>query len=337
MTTTKFNQLTKAEKQQHAILSEKDKIKFSNALARSAQMLSLNEIRLIYLAVQKIEPGMKMIDYIKSEGTTVTAAEFRKAYGMSQKSAVDALKAAVANLYERSIVWKLDSSDETWTRWLGSRTRYRDGRVTIKFNPDLIENGHLLQIKNNFVLLSMNHIAEFKSAHSINLYRVLKSYEFVTYQTIKLENLHHQLYSSASSLKDFGNFRKEVLEKAIKEINQHTDLNVSYTTTRGAANKVLAVNFIFGADVAEVETQTDTATVSRRARSAPDFEAAVKMIHKANTDAILAIPAIELELINRVVAMVAYEGRDPESGKQHLRINLSAAAASHGINLINAI
>lgn len=228
-------------KQEYAEYLDDECIKLSNALTRAAQMLSLNELRLIYLAVKKIPAGITAAQYLSNPSITITAAEFRARYGMTQDAAQKALKSSAKGLYERSVIWHLGDESETWTRWIWSRTKYQNGSVSIKFTPDILP--HLLKLQCHFTLLELNYVGAFKSANTVRLYHILKSWQSYGGKTLFIEDLHHQLDSNATCIKDFGQFRRHVLESSIAEINGLTGLSVSYTPIKGAQVRVVKITF----------------------------------------------------------------------------------------------
>lgn len=228
-------------KQEYAEYLDDECIKLSNALTRAAQMLSLNELRLIYLAVKKIPAGITAAQYLSNPSITITAAEFRARYGMTQDAAQKALKSSAKGLYERSVIWHLGDESETWTRWIWSRTKYQNGSVSIKFTPDILP--HLVKLQSHFTLLELNYVGAFKSANTVRLYHILKSWQSYGGKTLFIEDLHHQLDSNATCIKDFGQFRRHVLESSIAEINGLTGLSVSYTPIKGAQGRVVKITF----------------------------------------------------------------------------------------------
>jgi hypothetical protein len=228
-------------KQEYAEYLDDECIKLSNALTRAAQMLSLNELRLIYLAVKKIPAGITAAQYLSNPSITITAAEFRARYGMTQDAAQKALKSSAKGLYERSVIWHLGDESETWTRWIWSRTKYQNGSVSIKFTPDILP--HLVKLQSHFTLLELNYVGAFKSANTVRLYHILKSWQSYGGKTLFIEDLHHQLDSNATCIKDFGQFRRHVLESSIAEINGLTGVSVSYTPIKGAQGRVVKITF----------------------------------------------------------------------------------------------
>ena len=246
---------TVKSKQEYAELLDEECIKLSNALTRAAQMLSLNELRLIYLAVKKIPVGITAAEYLSNPSITITAAEFRARYGMDQDAAQKALKSSAKALYDRSVIWNLGDESETWTRWVWARTKYQNGSVSIKFTPDILP--HLLKLQSHFTLLELNYVGAFKSANTVRLYSILSSWKSKGGKTFAIEDLHHQLDSNATCIKDFGQFRRHVLKSSVAEINGLTGLIVTYTPIKGAQGRVVKIAFT-------VNTKVDIAKTASR-------------------------------------------------------------------------
>jgi plasmid replication initiation protein len=70
-----------------------------------------------------------------------------------------------------------------------------------------------------------------KSEYSIHLYEILKSYENLGTYTVELEELK-QLLMLSDKYDRYDNFRTKIIETALKEINEKTDIIISYKPIR---------------------------------------------------------------------------------------------------------
>ena len=75
-----------------------------------------------------------------------------------------------------------------------------------------------------------------KSKYSIRLYELFKSYYNLRYFEISVDELKKML-NVENKYTDYKNFRVNVIDKSIEEINSTTDLQVSYTPIRN--NRVI--------------------------------------------------------------------------------------------------
>ena len=82
-----------------------------------------------------------------------------------------------------------------------------------------------------------------KSAFSVRIYELMKSYAFQKTKTFELDELKKLLMvEDVKSYTRFPDFRRKVLEIAEREINELTDITISYETiTKG--RKVVKIKF----------------------------------------------------------------------------------------------
>ena len=133
--------------------------------------------------------------------------------------------------------------------------------VTIRFSREIIPM--LIDLKRNFTQYNLKNIAELESRFSIavyklcclyhNKYRGLKAngkydvdLEAYREPVIKIAELR-KLTNTVDKYASFYNFEQRVLSKAVEEINEKTNLKVSYRKIY-ASRKVVAVKFQISSD-----------------------------------------------------------------------------------------
>ena len=80
-----------------------------------------------------------------------------------------------------------------------------------------------------------------RGAHALHFYELLKQYEAIGCRDLTIDDLREK-FELQNKYKLFNNLKIRVIEPSIKEINEHTDLSVSYTQiTKG--RKVIALRF----------------------------------------------------------------------------------------------
>jgi plasmid replication initiation protein len=100
---------------------------------------------------------------------------------------------------------------------------------------------YLIGLTKNFTQYELYNILALKSKYSIRLFELFKSYSYQKRKEFPIDTLKELLY--ASNYVKFGDFRRRVLEPAIEEINEYTELTISYETIH-KGKKVIAVKFI---------------------------------------------------------------------------------------------
>jgi plasmid replication initiation protein len=124
----------------------------------------------------------------------------------------------------------------------------KKGVLELEFHADL--KPHFLQMKAHFTQYSLTEFLSLSSVYSQRLYEILKSYNSQNYVDMTLDELYKALDVPVSHKKDFGNFRRLVLEQAHKEIVQG-NLSLQYRwepIKSGRGGKVTAIRFSFGGD-----------------------------------------------------------------------------------------
>lgn len=209
----------------------REQISMSNALVRAAHRMTLSEKRIIALGIaftdqtQKLPPnaGWKI---------RIHASQYAEKFDVDTHTAYDQLKTASRRLYlrEASSVWqykeRYDDTVEFNFRWVSSAAYAKDyGWVELNFTPEVAP--HLIDLKEKFTTYKLKQTVALQSIYGWRLYEVLLSYasqqkekEFDFYEFALLMD------APGSCLKDFGALRRVVIEPAVKEINEKSDLKI---------------------------------------------------------------------------------------------------------------
>ena len=107
---------------------------------------------------------------------------------------------------------------------------------------------YLLQLKKEFVQAKLPTLLQFNSKYSSRLYLLLKAHFdrqkkhkenlFVVYD---IEDLNNR-FELAKSYNQYSNFKDKFLLKSIDEINEHTELNISYEELK-TGRKITSIEF----------------------------------------------------------------------------------------------
>lgn len=151
------------------------------------------------------------------------------------------IKATLKHLSDRSM-WLDDGESETLMRWL-SYVKINKNSEKVFIEIDRTIAPFLFELKEKFTKYQLYNVLAMKSAFSVRIYELLKSYAYQKNKTFDLEELKRLLeVENVKSYVRFPDFRRKVLEKAQEEINELTDLNISYKPiTKG--KKVIKIEF----------------------------------------------------------------------------------------------
>lgn len=225
------------EKEFELVKKRTYKVVKDNDLIQKAQFsLTATQQKIICYIISLVKPeddifGMyeiKVRDYAELSGTPLDHIynEF--------KDMIDDL--------DQKAFWVKDGDKTFKFRWF-SEAEYieKKGILRVMLNSNMKQ--YLLHLQNNFTSYELWNILALKSKWSIRLYEVFKSYEFLEEKTFNVEELKELL--GATNYKQFGDFKKRVLEKAKDEINQFTDINIDYKTEQsGKEHKITSITFM---------------------------------------------------------------------------------------------
>ena len=202
----------------------------TNRLNMAIQNLSLAEIRLIQLAIIDAREYGKGIDTVTP--LSIHASRYSEAFNVSRHAAYDAMTNAEANLFKRYFTF-LDESDglPTKSTWI-TQVKYdkKNAIIQIIFAPAVVnEITRIDGIEQFFSQYALEQIAEMTSMYSIRLYELLNQWKVAKKTPVfKLEIFRGQLGVGVNEYKRMSDFKRRVLDLAVNEINEKSDLKVSY-------------------------------------------------------------------------------------------------------------
>ncbi len=163
------------------------------------------------------------------------------------------IKATLKGLRDKSMWLELPDGSETTVAWLDKvTTNKRSGTVSIRIDRDMAP--FLLDLKERFTQYQLVEVLGMKSSYSIKLFELLRSYEGMGGYTFQLDDLKRRLMiDTIPAYRSFPEFRRRILEPAVKEINNLTDTLVEYEVLfRGKNRGAYAIRFtVMSKDVLE--------------------------------------------------------------------------------------
>lgn len=221
----------------------------TNWLNQALQNLSLVEIRVLQLAIVDARETGQGLD--ADTPLAITSDRYANAFGINKKNAYEMLKSAEETLFNRRFT--VMSEDEAGnpmpvkSRWL-SQVGYLDGRGELRVWLSPIVVKAIIRIDGAvdfFTQYLLKNTIHFKSVYSVRLYELLKQWQKSDPKKIpmfELQKLRGQLGIADDEYLRMGNFKQRVLDKAVTEINEHSDLEVSYTQ-RKKGRVIIGFNF----------------------------------------------------------------------------------------------
>ena len=202
-----------------------------NALINASYNLELTEQRLIMLAIMNArESGHGITADSKLE---IHASDYAKLFNVSIDASYKALREALNNLFNRQFSYtaeykKTGKVGIVRSRWV-SRIFYVDdlALLEITFAPDVVPL--ITRLEEHFTSYQAKQVAHLTSKYATRLYELLISWREVgKVPQIEIGEFRNRLGLLDDEYTAMHNFKKRVLEPSIQQINEHTDITVTY-------------------------------------------------------------------------------------------------------------
>ncbi len=217
----------------------------SNRLVEACYRLNLIEQQIILFAISRSRD--EQLGLSPNNPVTIAASAFAKVFGTNESKVYGQLKEALGDLFERSVtIYDTDPAtgkDRTvTTRWISDKA-YIDGagHIQLTFAPRVIP--YITRLESEFTSYRLEKISGMSSAHAVRLYELLVQYLTIGKREIELSDLRKSL-GLTDEYKAIKDFKKRVIVVAVAQINEHSDIRVSYTqrkTGRTVSHLIFAI------------------------------------------------------------------------------------------------
>lgn len=209
-------------------LTEKSIVTQDNTLINASYTMTLNEKRLLVLALSKIDPMGKA--WLEGGKVKVTAKEWTDIFGLDLKSSYKRLKQSADDLYNRSVrVWGNNNKGEK-IRWLSAeKYSLNDGYVEIRFGREMVY--YLSGMVDQFTSYQLLQVSGLKSTHSIRMYELAKQFDGTGWRYIELGHLRNMLNLN-NSYTNWRDLKKRVIDRACAEVTAKSDLRIGYDVVK---------------------------------------------------------------------------------------------------------
>ena len=201
-----------------------------NLLINASYNLEVTEQRLILLAIINArQTGNGITADSKLE---IHASDYASRFDVTNDGAYRALKNAVLNLFDRQFSFKEEDRNgkigTVKSRWV-SRIKYIDDSATLEitFAPDVVPL--ITRLEQHFTSYQIKQVAQLTGKYAIRLYELLIAWREVgKVPQINLAEFRNKIGVEDDEYMRMSDFKIRVLEPSIKQINEHTDITVTY-------------------------------------------------------------------------------------------------------------
>ncbi|WP_216940659.1 replication initiation protein RepM [Acinetobacter sp. BY419] len=207
-------------------MAEKYVVK-DNDLVKACFNLGLNEYRLLLLAMIYARESDPLTFETPIE---ITATAFARQYELEANTAYEAMQDASKTLMRRTYSYQdryKGYEAITDVAWVTQATYIPTaGMLVLYLTPQTIKL--ISRLETHFTKYHIDQVSKFKSKYSIRLYELVIKWKNQK-KTEKFEiNNFREMLGVINEYKQMSDFKINVLDKAVKEINAHSDITVKY-------------------------------------------------------------------------------------------------------------
>ncbi|WP_416190432.1 replication initiation protein RepM [Neisseria sp. CCUG17229] len=211
-----------------------DLVKKSNSLNEAHYFLTVAEYRILHMAFSTLAECDVNPEFFRNVRFTIRARDYMELYGVDRTTAYQALREASERLFDRYFTYdelvdkNLMLYERIKSRWV-TKIGYLDSQAYITFflSDDVLSM--VGNLKEQYTYLNLYKLANLTSIYAIRVYEMLMQWRKTkTVPVIELEELRFRLGIAENEYPRMDNFKSRVLDTAIQQINEFTDITTSY-------------------------------------------------------------------------------------------------------------
>lgn len=209
-----------------------------NKIMQAFYQMSLNEKRLLLLA----SPIARLIGATQDDAIEITPADFARECNIKVNSAYGQMLEASQALMDRKFSYKNEKGKRVWVQWI-IRSIYDEACVSLCFTREVLLMLKVFDKKNPFTKYKKEYVLALTGSYSIDVYHLAKRNEGMAKGQfyMSLEDYRHEL-GLVNTYTRINNLKARTLHPAIEEVNDKTDVKVSYQN-RKRSGRVIGFEF----------------------------------------------------------------------------------------------
>lgn len=212
-----------------AALPKKD-----SALVTASYGLNVAESRLVLLAITIAKEYLNTAQSksLLGKRIEISAQRYVDMFGVSKSSAYRLLQDTCKNLFKRQFSYtEAAESKDLWHRtshWVMDIAYMNETEtVALRLSPAIIAS--IDELEEQLSSYDVREVENLTNAHTIRLYELLNTlYRKSETPRVSIEDLRNNLGILEHEYKRMFDFKRQVLDYSIAQINENTDIKVSY-------------------------------------------------------------------------------------------------------------
>lgn len=201
----------------------------TNRLNQAFQTLSLSEFHIVQLAI--VDARHTGTGLSTDTPLRIDALRYAEIFGTTRQNAYQRMKEAEDSLFNRRFSFFDEDGKLVKSRWI-QQVKYLDdeGAIELVFTLAVVQGISKIDgIKDFFTQYLLSQTAQLNSTYSARLYELLIQWKAVGKTPVfELETFREQLGIGVNEYKRMDHFKTRVLDLAITEISEKTDIEATY-------------------------------------------------------------------------------------------------------------
>ena len=201
----------------------------TNQLNSALQNLSLPEIRIVQLAI--VDARETNTGLSTDKPLRIDALRYAEMFETTRQNGYKRMKEAEETLFNRRFSYLDDEGKVIKSRWI-QQVRYLDdeGAIELVFTLAVVNSiSRIDGAEDFFTSYLLEQTSSMDSIYSVRLYELLVQWKAAKKTPVfELGKFRDQLGVEVSEYKAMCDFKKRVLEVAINEINEKSDIKINY-------------------------------------------------------------------------------------------------------------
>ncbi|MEG1234595.1 MAG: replication initiation protein [Acinetobacter sp.] len=197
-------------------------VAIQNRVTECFKSMSVDEKRILIMA----SPIARNIDASEQDSILISAQEFAEECGIKVNSAYKQIELASKKLVDRSFSYTNEKGKKVYSNWVIDAT-YEDAGVSLRFTSVVLMMLKILDKYNPYTRYKKDVVLKLKKDYSIDFYHLAKKSEKLGSFELTIDSMFIE-FGLPESYRDLRNLKRRVLKDPIDEINNHTDINLTY-------------------------------------------------------------------------------------------------------------
>ena len=208
----------------------------SNDLVPKMAKFELSELRLIAYCIAHYDSRSP-----ENRAFTARVEDLTKLFPMDKKSAYAVVRKAMIGINKKPLEFKEGSKRYFWNWFSGFAYDEGMGEFEFRITPEI--QPYLLELKGTFTQYRLKDVYQFQAASTWKMYELLKRWETARKWAVGLDELR-LLLGVAGKYPVWKDFHNRLIGPSTKEINETSDLTVSYEKEKRGRTIVGLIFFI---------------------------------------------------------------------------------------------